>query len=353
MNTGNAVKLGLRLAVNSLAAPLTRMTGGLAHKPKRLFFEISRRCNLKCLQCGRWRADYNGVAAPLTKQEWLSVTEEAGNWLGGFYLCFTSAEPFMEEEALLSIVRKASCAGAYVNCTTNGTLLGERNADAVAGAGFSAIDLSLDSLVPEKHDRWRGAPGTHAKVLRAIDLLRSANRRVRLSVSTIIMRENLHELTKLAEWARERRVNILYHRLFDEATGAANGLRPPEPEAAAPVLDRLAAMKRAGFPINNSAGYFQSVKRYYLGQETRSGGAPCARVSCLSVLRNGDVHLCPYMEKAGNIREAGLEAIWRSAKARSMVKEILACRKPCFSRICNFQAPLPDRVRSFFRGLRA
>ena len=55
-----------------------------------------------------------------------------------------------------------------ISVTTNGTMLTEENLNRLKRIGVDILTISLDSALPEEHDRFRGVKGTYAKVIQGI-----------------------------------------------------------------------------------------------------------------------------------------------------------------------------------------
>lgn len=68
----------------------------------------------------------------------------------------------------------------------------------------TTIVLPLYGVTAAVHDSVTGLPGSHATVLAALDALRTVGDRVRLALSSVVTRGNVHELAALAEFAGER-----------------------------------------------------------------------------------------------------------------------------------------------------
>lgn len=66
------------------------------------------------------------------------------------------------------------------------------------------ISVPLYGLTAAVHDAATGAPGAHADVLRAIEGLLTALPATQVHLTTVVVRENLHELAALARFAHER-----------------------------------------------------------------------------------------------------------------------------------------------------
>lgn len=115
-----------------------------------LRISVTDRCNLRCVYCmpaahGSWipRRDL------LTRDEIVRVVE-AGAGLGLRKVRLTGGEPLVRPDIVELVQAIASLEGIEeVSLTTNGMLL-ERMAPRLADAGLRRVNVSLDSLQPEK-----------------------------------------------------------------------------------------------------------------------------------------------------------------------------------------------------------
>ncbi len=133
------------------------MTDNYGRNIKYLRLSVTERCNLRCRYC----MPEDGVCKKrhedmLSEDEMIMVVKAASR-LGINKLRITGGEPLIKKN-IISICRRAAAVdGINELCiTTNGTLLPEMASDLKA-AGVSRINISLDTLSPEKYEyitRW-------------------------------------------------------------------------------------------------------------------------------------------------------------------------------------------------------
>lgn len=132
-----------------------------------LRISLTPSCNLRCVYC----MPSEGIPAPesdglLTNEEIFSFMRQAAS-LGISRVRLTGGEPLLRN-GLVDLVRSISDIPGIdeVSLTTNAILL-EKYAATLAGAGLSRVNISLDTLIPEKFTRiTRG--GQIRKVFRGI-----------------------------------------------------------------------------------------------------------------------------------------------------------------------------------------
>ncbi|MBI5743156.1 MAG: radical SAM protein [Elusimicrobia bacterium] len=339
MNRSAMLKWAFRLA-RRRAGAFTGLSGRFP-PPKRVVFEISDRCNLRCSHCGFWRLPPE-PSSPSTS-DWVSLLRPLNAWLGPFSLSFKRGEPLLEP-SLDPIIREASSLGIATSVTTNAMLLDAERAGRLAAAGLSTIRLSLDSLSRDVHDSGRGRRGCYDKVMRALELL--AGLPMSVSIISVITSRNLRELAALTGFVSSRKLASVVFNPLQRAQGAdLEGLWPGSEAGAA--LDELIAMKKAGAPVENSVSHLELMKDYFSGRLASRQFPACAAGRQFTVLKNGDIQLCPHMQAIGNIKRISARSAWGSPAGSAVLGAIAGCRKDCRAYSCNFDAGAYEGLRLF------
>ncbi|MCK5483853.1 MAG: radical SAM protein, partial [Gemmatimonadetes bacterium] len=168
--------------------------------PHVVAWNLTRRCNLACAHCyiaaGGWHTD----ADELPTGECLRILDEILAVNQGLLLILSGGEPLLRED-LEIIAAHASGGGATVVVGTNGTGLTEGRIASLMEAGVSGVAVSVDSLNPRYHDRFRHGVGALHETLAAVDRLREA--RLDFIVQTSLTSGNRHEVADLAAWAAD------------------------------------------------------------------------------------------------------------------------------------------------------
>ena len=173
-----------------------------AHLPVSVLFEVTHRCNLGCQHCYLTEGP---VGRPRPTREELSLDEirrvfdelaEAGT----FFLTLSGGEVFMRRD-FLSIVAHARSRGFSVTVFTTGTLLTPETAAELADLHPLSVEVSIYSARPEVHDRVTRIPGSHARSLRALRLLKECG--VIILIKTPLMSLNSGEYRGIVALAEE------------------------------------------------------------------------------------------------------------------------------------------------------
>ena len=155
-----------------------------------LFFEMTDQCNLSCLHCGSSCTGINHtyLEYDLIERVMKSVADRYDP--RNIMICITGGEPMLHPD-IYETVKLAHDYGFPVGMTSNGTLINDDGAKALAYAGLDTIAVSLDGI-EETHDAFRQSPGSFKRAMNGVHVLRSAG--IEAQAITVIHRNNIHQL---------------------------------------------------------------------------------------------------------------------------------------------------------------
>ena len=322
-------------------------------KPLDVICEITYVCNLECPTCFRWTAKPD--EHELTADQWKSVLAKLKAWLGPFNLTFTGGEPFLRSD-ILDIFRFAADNGIVTGVVSNGSLIDKTLARKIVASGLDGLTLSLNSMVPEIHNKTRGTNGAFNEVMTALDNMQDRDG-MRLVLSCTIMKDNVAGLPDVIEFAKARGLYGVNFQPIMPATTLPvfnkdgqtvkfsigspyrNLLQQKEHDGIDEVFDRLLWMKNQGYPILNSAQHLRQIAKYL--QEPTS--PDILAETCKVGIRNlnidpfGNVRLCSIMDGVANVFEGSPAEIWNSANAAQQRNDIRTCDKVCRLMFCNYK----------------
>lgn len=168
---------------------------------------VTDRCNLRCRYCMPFDAKFIPHDQILTYEEierLIGLSYE----LGVTKVRLTGGEPFVRKGFTGFLERiHASRPDLDLRVTTNGTLLGP-HLDAVAAAGVRTLNISLDTLRPDRFQELTGLD-CHAKVLGAID--RAIGLGIKVKVNVVGLKGvNDDELGEFIHFAAQRSVDVRF-----------------------------------------------------------------------------------------------------------------------------------------------
>ncbi|MEJ2254375.1 MAG: GTP 3',8-cyclase MoaA [Nitrospirota bacterium] len=145
---------------------------GLGREIDYLRISVTDRCNLGCLYCvPEKRPPKIGFRETLSGQEVVRIARVAGAF-GVRKIRLTGGEPLLRPD-ILEVIRGVKATGVRdLSLTTNGTLL-EGMAPALSAAGLDRVNVSLDTLKPERYRAMTGG-GELEQVLSGIEAAEKA-----------------------------------------------------------------------------------------------------------------------------------------------------------------------------------
>ena len=295
-----------------------------SYVPHVIAWNLTRRCNLTCSHCYISAGSWHSAATELAPSECHRIVDELLAESPAPMLILSGGEPLLRDD-LEDIASHASERGATVVVGTNGTRLIEKRIRSLMDAGVRGVAVSVDSLDPAYHDRFRHGDGALSSTLAAIENLREA--RLDFIVQTSLTRGNRAELRRLIAWAADAGA-VSFNLYFLVATGRGeqmHGLTPDENEE---VLHELALLQREyrGVMLIRSKCQPQIMRHVFetdpdsplLNYSTR---CPCGTQYC-RITPEGRVTPCPYLPVvAGDLRAQSCSEVWRHSPVLQRVRE--------------------------------
>ncbi len=172
-------------------------------------WNITRQCNLKCAHCYLGAKELSGEGE-LTTLEAKKALDRIASISPQAMLILTGGEPLLRPDVYY-IAEYASSLGLTVVIGTNGTLIDDNSVKRLLDGGVKGFGLSLDSVGPGCHDRFRGMEGAWVRTMEAMDILRANKCAFQLQFTAT--RENKNEIPGIIRLAEEKgamAVNVFF-----------------------------------------------------------------------------------------------------------------------------------------------
>ena len=162
-------------------------------------FEVTQRCNLRCVHCycRQDAGDPGARAAELSFESICRIVDQAAE-MGVITLTLTGGEPLLRQD-LLDIYDYVKSKGILPTLFTNGTLITPRIADHLAEYPPFLVDVSVYGRTREAYESITGVPGSYERCMAGIHEL--VDRGIKVFLKTPAMIQNRHELGSLAQFA--------------------------------------------------------------------------------------------------------------------------------------------------------
>lgn len=181
-----------------------------ADKKPVVVWNVTRRCNLKCVHCYSGSEDRE-YGNELTSDEGKALIDDLARF-GAPVILFSGGEPLIRRD-ILDLIRYAAIRGRRAVLSTNGTLITKSLAAKLKELGLSYVGISLDGL-EQVHDSFRGVSGTFKRVMAAIEHCQEVNLKVGLRFT--INRRNSQDIAGIFDLVEERAIPRIcfYHLVY-------------------------------------------------------------------------------------------------------------------------------------------
>jgi MoaA/NifB/PqqE/SkfB family radical SAM enzyme len=285
--------------------------------------------------CNCWKEENDY----LNSNDLIDTLKQLRKWLGSnFFVQISGGEPLIFK-GIYDVFSFCEDNDIICKISTNGISLTEKTCDKIIQSKLRYLSVSLDSHIPEIHDKFRGVATTFERALKGIDYL-AKNGDLTLGISTIIMRDNISSLCNSVDFF----LKLPIHRLLFQPIGVWIEDMPVEkwPEFEYWVNDKEALkhfeeyllMKRkedarimnTERDIKEWSTYFNdpnsqidyNVKKCNIGYDR------------ISIDYKGDIQIgCGIFGNSGNIKKDKLQDAWKASGSKIIRQKMMKCTYPC------------------------
>ena len=286
------------------------------YTPHIVAWNLTKRCNLACAHCYISAGSWHVADDELSTDQCLRILDEILDVNPNPMLILTGGEPLLRDD-LENLAERASAGGATVVVGTNGTRLSGKRIDSLLEAGVKGVAMSIDSLRPEYHDRFRHGGGALRDTMAAVE--RCSARKLDFVIQTTVTSGNRHEIANLARWSAEAGA-VSFNVYFVVPTGRAEHMQGMSPEENDEVLQELVELEgtyRGRMMVRSKCQ--PQIMRHVVGGDPESPllnyetRCPCG-VHYVRITPEGKVTPCPYMPVvAGDLLTQSFQEIWESS----------------------------------------
>ncbi|PID75285.1 MAG: radical SAM/SPASM domain-containing protein [Deltaproteobacteria bacterium] len=320
-------------------------------QPKWIAWEITRRCNLKCVHC-RSSSELDITGHPdfsLTEAE--AVIDNIASYASPV-LVLSGGEPLLRGD-VFDIARYGDSKGFRMCLATNGTLVTDQICREIQQANIKMVSLSLDGATAKTHDSFRNQLGAFEGTMQAIEKFRAHDIPFLVNSSfTIRNKDEIPEIYRMVKglgataWymfmivptgrGEEISQELIPQDLYDEILTWHYEVEQQEDEllmrpTCAPHYYRIIREK--------AREQGNKVQRRSLKFSTGgSKGCLAGQLICLIDV-DGEVQPCSYFPKsAGNIRDTPFKKIWEDSELFLSLRDFKTYKDSCgsceYSRVC-------------------
>lgn len=295
------------------------------HRKPIVVWNMSRRCNLRCVHCYAEATKKVG-ADDLTTEEAKTMIDDLAKF-GVPVLLFSGGEPVMRHD-LPELAFYARGKGIRTVISTNGTLISKQKAKTFAKIGLSYVGVSLDGM-KETNDKFRGADGCFDAALRGIRNCQDEG--IKVGLRFTMNKRNVQDLEGIFELLEQEKIQraCFYHLVY---SGRGTSLVDEDlsHDETRDALDLIIDHTKAVFAVgekkeiltvdNHADGPYvytrvlqqdpERAPRVLELLELNEGNSSGIGISCVSW--DGSVHADQFWRQHtfGNVRQRKFSEIW-------------------------------------------
>jgi len=313
-------------------------------EPKWIAWEITRRCNLKCVHC-RSSSELEAKGHPdFSFAEAKRVLDDIASYATPVVV-LSGGEPLLRSD-VFDIAAYGNEKGLRMCLATNGTLVTQEICDKIKAAGIRMVSLSLDGASAEVHDDFRSQPGAFAGTINAARLFRENS--IPFLINSSFTKRNQGEIQKIYKLAKELGATAWYMFMI-VPTGRGENIMDEliSPADYEKLLEWHYEMEKGEHDLlvrpTCAPNYYRVVlqkakeqgddfKRRTL-QFSTGGAKGCLAGQLISLIDvDGNVLPCSYFPMAaGNIREKSFREIWEKSELFHDLRNFKAYKGRCGS----------------------
>lgn len=286
-------------------------------------WDITFRCNAKCIYCDRWKIKKN----ELTTMEALKIIKELGD-MRVWMISFNGGEPLLRKDIGI-LIKAARKMGILVDINTNGFLL-KRRAKELIEAGINTISVSVESDKAKEHDKIRNCKGLFDALEEGINETKKLNKNVIIKVRANVGKNNYKNLRNYIDSWKNKVDEIVLQPIheceanFFKINKDLRFNKSDEEEFKEEYLTLIKEYKMGNLFYKEFPSFFfnkQDLWKRYL----------CFAGSFyIQIDPEGNVHPCnEYIKKVGNLKEKSFKNIWFGKKIKEFRKLVRQHKNKC------------------------
>jgi 12,18-didecarboxysiroheme deacetylase len=173
-------------------------------------WNMTRRCNLKCVHCYAQSEDKD-YDNELTHEQSLAMIDDLAAF-GVPVLLFSGGEPLIHPR-LVEYAEYAVKKGMRAVISTNGTLITTEKAETLKKIGLSYVGISIDGL-EETHNKFRGVKNSYKKAMEAVKNCQAAG--IKVGLRFTINKRNVDDIPGMFDILEEMDIPraCFYHLVY-------------------------------------------------------------------------------------------------------------------------------------------
>ena len=238
---------------------------------------------------------------------------------------------------------------------SNGFVIDQKLTAQIVKSGLANLSISLDSLNPRLFNHLRGNQRAWEKAVNSLRMINRSRkpRSLFLSVTCIIMKQNLEELEKLTRWVQKEKLDAIFFQPIWQNFGAdyraewfkSNQFWPDDYQKVEKAIKGLCRLKKSGYPVGNKISDLKRFMEYFINPIAFGRKFPClVGVNSFNLDLSGNVRLCFNFDPVGNVLKQKPGEIWNGKLAQQQRLEIASCQRGCQVLLCNTSLEIKETI---------
>ena len=312
--------------------------------PKWIAWEITRRCNLKCIHC-RSSSEIEVKGHPdFSTQEAFRIIDDIISYAKPV-IVLSGGEPLLRKD-VFEVARYGTEKGLRTCLATNGTLVDDKICEKIKNSGIKIVSLSLDGSEETVHDNFRNQKGAFAGTINAAQLFQKHG--IEFIINSSFTKRNQEDIPRIYKLAKELGATAWYMFMI-VPTGRGEEIMNEliSKEDYEEVLEWHYQMEKGEREMlvrpTCAPHYYRIVLQKSKEEGTKferrtlkfsTGGAKgCIAGQLIALIDvDGDVLPCSYFPKpAGNIKVQSFKDIWENSELFKELRDFKKYKGKCGS----------------------
>ena len=177
-------------------------------KQRGLDININNACNLTCEHC--FTLSPTGLKAKerMSVEKLADIADQAHE-LGIFEIDLQGGELLLNPKYLFSVLENFGTERFYMYLTTNGFFMTDEIAKKLADLGVDRVSVSIDSMDPDTHDKFRGKKGCWERAINALEMVKNVGITPYLNITVGKYNVDSEDLKLLLDYSKNKKYTTL------------------------------------------------------------------------------------------------------------------------------------------------
>ncbi|MCI4624944.1 MAG: radical SAM protein [Candidatus Magnetoovum sp. WYHC-5] len=312
-------------------------------QPKWIAWEVTRRCNLKCIHCRSSSEMIVNEHPDFSFDEAIRVIDDIASYANPV-IVLSGGEPLLRED-VFQIASYGTSKGLRMCLATNGTLVTEDICNKIKDSNIKIVSLSLDGSTANIHDNFRSQQGAFDGTINAAKLFRAYS--IEFIFNSSFTKRNQSDIPNVYTLAKSLGATAWYMFMIvptGRGQDISDELIPTKDYEDILNWHYDMELQESSMLVRPTCAphYYRIVRQRPEKLQSRSlkfstGGAKgciAGQMICLIDV-DGNIQPCSYFHmSAGNIRQQSFKEIWEGSKLLLDMRDFKSYKGKCGS--CEF-----------------